>query len=181
MSDTHSHRLGLVHTIYGNGKGKTSAAVGIAVRAAGSGLRVVFVQFMKSNQSHEVRVLKNLANVTYYSPGAHGWVRPEKVPTSSHRNHAVAGLEYAVGCSDTADVMVCDEILNVPLFSPQDPPFTYGDIIDLIRGKREDLELVLTGFACPDSVNAQADYASVINEVKHPFREGIPARKGIEF
>ncbi|MCG8567401.1 MAG: cob(I)yrinic acid a,c-diamide adenosyltransferase [Desulfobacterales bacterium] len=191
MSELSSSGLGLTHIISGNGKGKTSAAVGMAIRAAGSGLAVTFVQFMKADQSHEVNILKHLPRVTYYSPGRHGWVHPQKQSNARHRSHAIAGLEYVLShCapspangspSRSVQLLVCDEILNVPLFSPADPPFSFGDIVDLIRGKRDDLELVLTGYACPDAVTAEADYASVINEVKHPFREGIPARKGIEF
>ena len=151
------------------------------MRAAGCGLRVAFIQFMKSHDSHEVRVLKQLPRVTYFSAGPHGRVRAAKGSSPAQARHAVAGLEFALACRETVDLMVCDEILNVPLFSPADPPFSHGDIVDLIQSRPAHLELILTGFACPDAITDVADYASVIQEVKHPFKQGIHARAGIEY
>ena len=173
---------GRVHAIYGKGKGKTTAALGLTIRAAGYGLNVAFVQFMKSGNNNERKVLENMPQIDYYCPGNHEWAYLKNGLIASQRLHALSCLEYALTIPDSTNMLVCDEILNVPLFGLNgNTPFTYQDIGDVIKIKRPDLELVITGLYCPPNLLELVDYASEIQEIKHPFQLGIKARPGIEY
>ena len=173
---------GLVHAIYGRGKGKTTATVGLAVRAAGYGLQVSFVQFMKDGKSNEREILEYSPQIDYYCPGDHEWASLDKELMESQKMHALSCLDYVLQLPDTTNLLICDEILNVPLFgSYGNKSFTYDDIEEMIKNKRSDLELIITGLYCPDNLLELADYASEIQEVKHPFQQGITARPGIEY
>jgi cob(I)alamin adenosyltransferase len=173
---------GLVHAIYGRGKGKTTAALGMAVRSAGYGLNVSLVQFMKNGQSNEINALRYIPNLDYYCPGDHQWASIENGLLESQKNHALDCLEYVLDTPETTNLLVCDEILNVPLFGMNgNRPFSYEDIADCIKSKRSDLELVLTGLYLPENLKGLIDYASEIHERKHPFKRGISARPGIEY
>jgi cob(I)alamin adenosyltransferase len=171
-----------VHAIYGRGKGKTTAAIGLAVRAAGYGLNVSFVQFMKNSQSNETKALRYIPNIDYYCPGDYQWASLENGMLEPQKMHALACLEYVLEIPDTTNLLVCDEILNVPLFGTNgNRPFSYEDIEGYIRSKRSDLELVLTGLSLSKNLTDLVDYASEIQEKKHPFQRGILARPGIEY
>ena len=174
---------GMVHAIYGRGKGKTTAAVGLAVRAAGYGLQVSFIQFMKDGTSNERKVLEYIPQIDYYCPGDHEWASLDNGLMKEHKIHALSCLDYILQLPPTTNLLICDEILNVPLFgSNGNSPFTYEDIGELIiKSKRSDLELVLTGLYCPSNLLGLVDYASEIQAVKHPFQRGITARQGIEY
>ncbi|MBN2422703.1 cob(I)yrinic acid a,c-diamide adenosyltransferase [Candidatus Woesearchaeota archaeon] len=174
---------GMVHAIYGRGKDKTCAAIGIAIRAAGYGLKVAFVQFMKDGKSNERTILANIPQIDYFCPGEHEWADLNIGLVESQKRHALSCLEHILQLPYTTNLLVCDEILNVPLYGSRgNRPFTYSDIGEFItKCRKSNLELVLTGLCCPGNLLELVDYASEIREVKHPFQQGIQARAGIEY
>ena len=110
------------------------------------------------------------------------WASLENGLMESQKMHALFCLDYVLQLSEKTNLLICDEILNVPLFgSNGNMPFTYGDIGEVIKDKRSDLELVITGLYCPNNLLELVDYGSEIQEVRHPFRRGITARPGIEY
>ena len=170
----------MIHAIYGNGKGKTSSAVGMAIRAAGHGYEVGFVQFMKDGRSSETQILKNIPNIDYFCPGSHEWALPGMGLAESQQKHALCCLKYVL--ENEKDMLVCDEILNVPLFGLNgDKPFTYNDIGDMLQEKPPYMELVMTGLYLPSELEDICDYSSCIQPKKHPFDKGVMARPGVEY
>lgn len=168
---------GLVHVCYGQGVGKTSRVVGLAVRAAGAGLSVAFVQFMKSGGSSEVKIFEQVENIRYFCPGPHPFIRPDG-PTGLHYEHAAQALEQARAEAEAdVDLLVCDEILNTLLFGLLKEEQVL-DLIGLCRGR---LELALTGADVPPAVIEAADYVTEFKMVKHPYNSGTPARRGVEY
>ena len=169
--------LGLVHTVFGQGVGKTTAAIGLAVRAAGADLSVHFIQFMKSGDSAEIEVLRRISNIRYFCPGKHPWIL-ERGPDLVHHDHALKALNKAVSAvSEGAQVIVCDEILNTLLFEV----LTIDKITDLISLCRGRIELIMTGSAAPSEVIELSDYVTELVQIKHPYYQGIEARRGIEY
>ncbi len=196
-------KYGKIHVIYGPGKGKTGASIGYAIRAAGAGLKVVYVSFMKDGESSEVGVLREIPAIDYYCPGAHDFIQTGCTPTESQVEHAMRALGYARSCSDgkgndwynlyynknengrdgsyhnkETDVLICDEILTAAGYGV----IGCEDVLGLIDGKRNNLELMMTGYYCPPEILCYADYASEIKNIKHPYEDcGLQARYGIEY
>ena len=169
--------LGLIHVNYGPGVGKTTRSVGLAVRAAQAGLRVHFVQFMKSGDSSEAAHLERTPNVTYHCPGKHPFVIDQK-PEPVHFEHAAQALKSALEAAEQGvDLLICDEILNTLLFGV----LTNDQVLDLIGRCRNRVELVMTGSSAPPEIIAASDYATEFVQIKHPYYSGARARKGIEF
>ena len=171
---------GLVHLYCGDGKGKTTAAVGLSVRAAGSGLRVLFVQFLKSRPSGEIAVLSALANVRVLR-GKEGtafsfqMTDEQKRATREMHDRNLAEAVRAAKAGE-CDLLVLDEAVGALNRGRVD-----GELLrSLVREKPEALELVLTGRNPPEDLAEMADYVSEIRKVKHPFDRGIGARTGIE-
>ena len=171
---------GLIHIYYGDGKGKTTAALGLAVRTAGSGMKVIFVQFLKSHETGELAVLESIPNIMVLR-GKEGtqfsfsMTEEQKDKTRLvHDENLRKAMELAD--SELCDMVVLDEALGA-----------YSrDLIDkqllesFVRNKPEQLELVLTGRKPTEWMIGCADYVSEIKKIKHPYDAGIPARKGIE-
>ena len=171
---------GLVHLYCGDGKGKTTAAGGLSVRAAGSGLRVLFVQFLKSRPSGEIAVLSALANVRVLR-GKEGtafsfqMTDEQKRATREMHDRNLAEAARAAKAGE-CDLLVLDEAVGALNRGLVD-----GELLrSLVREKPEALELVLTGRNPPEDLAEMADYVSEIRKVKHPFDRGIGARTGIE-
>ncbi len=157
--------------------GKTTRAIGLAVRAAGEGLKVDFVQFMKSGNSSEVNVLQNIPNIRCLCPGKHPFILPEG-PAAVHYEHAAEALGMALrAVEEERQVLICDEILDTLFFGVLDK----SQLIDLIQRCREKTELVMTGRTAPEDILEAADYATEYVQVKHPYYSGVKARKGIEY
>jgi cob(I)alamin adenosyltransferase len=185
QSETHNdaRRLehGLVSIFTGQGKGKTSAAIGIAVRAAGHGLRVYMLFMMKANEGFEhgeFKILKKLSNVTVDTIGYRGWSRKGNI-TLEHQQEvtrAIDAAEQAMIGGDY-DVVVLDEINHAISGGLID----IEKIIGMINKKPECVELILTGRNADPRLVAIADLVSEILMIKHPFTEGIRARKGIDY
>ncbi len=173
---------GLVHIYTGDGKGKTTAALGLCIRASGSDKRILFVQFLKASKTGELKILSQLHNVKVYRPEAKvkGFVwelnENEKLimckSIETAYNTIVEELQSGIW-----DIVVLDEIIGCI----KNGFISDEQIIELIRNKPEAVELILTGRNAPERLIELADYVSEIKAVKHPYQSGIPARKGVEF
>lgn len=170
---------GLVQVYTGNGKGKTSAAFGLALRATGRGLKVYMVQFIKGGFDYgELYTVKNLPNFTLKAFGRGKFVT-SKPPQKEDVKLAREALHFAeqVVQSGSYDIVILDEInvaLDLKLISLE-------NVLKLIMSKPSSLELVLTGRNAPEEIVEVADLVTEMKEVKHPFSRGMEARKGIEY
>jgi cob(I)alamin adenosyltransferase len=169
--------LGLVHIYYGQGVGKSTRAVGLAVRAAGSGLLVDVVQFMKSGTSSEVSIFKKISNIRYWCPGKHPFVMSSG-PGPVHYEHAAKALSSAFEAIDRGtNLLICDEILDTLIFGV----LKKDRILELIDACKNKIELVMTGINAPPDIIEMADYVTELVQVKHAYYKGARARKGIEY
>jgi cob(I)alamin adenosyltransferase len=196
--------FGLVQVWWGDGKGKTTAALGMGVRAAGHGYRVHVLQFMKGGASSvedvrgEYNAMAALPGISYENSGHYGWHGfRDGTDTDDHAARARGGLERARELFASWDgpdlesalplegppeegvhMLILDEILyaaNRALISPD-------AVVDLLEGKPEHLELVLTGgHEKPAYLDTHADLITNVQKEKHPFDAGHRARKGTEY
>ncbi len=166
----------MVHLYYGQGVGKTTRAIGLAVRAAGEGLLVNFVQFLKSGTSAEVGILENIENIRYWCPGKHPFIT-SRGAHPVHYQHARDAYQFALCEAKSGQVLICDEILDTLLFDL----LKKQDLLHLIECCRGHVELVMTGRNAPSDLIETADYATEMVQVKHPYYNGAKARKGIEY
>ncbi|VUT25071.1 MAG: cob(I)alamin adenolsyltransferase/cobinamide ATP-dependent adenolsyltransferase [Candidatus Methanolliviera sp. GoM_oil] len=174
-----SEKKGFIHVKTGDGQGKTTSALGMAFRAVGHGLKVSMIQFMKGNTRYgEVTSSEMLKNFEIRQFGRASFVN-KKNPDKIDIELAQEGLRYAkeVIESKKYDLVILDEI-NVAI--------DYGlisgeEVLDTIEKKPEDLELVLTGRYAPKEIIEISDYVSEILDIKHPFKEGVLAREGVEY
>ncbi|WP_088553216.1 cob(I)yrinic acid a,c-diamide adenosyltransferase [Calderihabitans maritimus] len=170
---------GLIQIYTGNGKGKTTAALGQALRAAGHGLRVYMLQFMKGSENYgEVKISSLLPTFTIVQSGRHEFVSKEN-PDPIDIELAEQGLRLAREAifSGRYDMVILDEI-NVAL------DFGLIDlerIIEIIKNKPPELDLILTGRYAPLELYELADLVSEIRDVKHHYYKGVKAREGIEY
>ena len=177
-----SHHLeqGLVSIYTGDGKGKTTAAIGTAVRAAGHGLRVFIVFFMKSEDYlyGEVNALSKLTNITIASFGHKGWVNKEDVKPE-HKQQARLALNSAGEAisSGNYDLVVLDEV-NVAIDYKL---ISLDEVVKLIDDKPQNVELILTGRHADPKLVQMADLVTEMLMIKHPYTKGIKARRGIDY
>ena len=173
---------GLVQVYCGNGKGKTTAAIGLGIRAIGNDYNVIMIQFLKHDMTGECRMLKELEPefkiFHFEKKRGFTWELSEE-EKNELRSETSNALKFASKVMDTGqcDVLILDELLN----SLELGFTTEEEVCALIDNKSEDVELVLTGRSLPESIAERADYISRIDEVKHPMHKGIEARRGIEF
>jgi len=177
-------RKGLVIVFTGNGKGKTTAAMGLALRAAGNRMRVRVIQFIKGTwKTGEVEAIKPLAPLFEIVRAGRGFtierLRDPRIPQSEHVAAAQAGLAEAreTLASGSFDVVVLDEILG----AIKAELVSENDVLDLVAAKPPALHLVLTGRDAPAALVERADLVTEMRLVKHPFAQGIVAQRGIEF
>ena len=168
---------GYVQVYTGNGKGKTTAALGLALRAAGAGLRIFFGQFAKGGEYSEIKALQRLQeNITVKQYGRGVFI--DGKPAEEDIRVARVGLTEAraLMVSGAFDVVILDEANIATRFDL----FSAGDLLDFIKTKPYDVELVITGRYADPLVMEQADLVTEMTEVKHYFRNGANAREGIE-
>ncbi|MBC2888995.1 cob(I)yrinic acid a,c-diamide adenosyltransferase [Gordonibacter massiliensis (ex Traore et al. 2017)] len=169
---------GKVQVYTGNGKGKTTAAVGLAVRAAGAGLRVYFGQFMKNNETGELAALRALGNrVVVEQYGTGGEIAAPDPQADARATQAGLKRAREALLGGRYDVVVLDEANVADALGYLDA----GALLELVRERPRDVELVLTGRGAGGDIRAAADLVTEMREVKHYFRDGVPARRGIEF
>ena len=171
-------KKGLVHVYTGDGKGKTTAAFGLALRALGRGLSVCVIQFMKGQESGEVLALKKFPHATVRQFGREELVDLEN-PSEEDRRLAQEGLEFTkeIIYEEKYDFVILDEI-NLAVWAEL---VMLEDILEILENKPPSIELVLTGRSAPLDFIEAADYVTWFEEVKHPFDEGEKAREGVEF
>jgi len=178
MNSAMSLEKGFIHVYTGNGKGKTTAAIGLGVRATGEGLKVYMIQFMKGRRYSEIDALENIPNFTVVQYGRDEFVLKEN-PEQIDIDLARKGFEQARKIINKGehDVVILDEI-NVAVDYNLIP---LHDVLQLLEEKTKKVELILTGrYASPEVVK-QADLVSEILEIKHPYQNGIESRKGIDW
>ena len=170
---------GLVQVYTGNGKGKTSAAFGLALRAIGRGLRVHVIQFIKGGFDYgESYVTDRLDNLTLKAFGRGKFIVTKPPPEDDLRLAREAfELAKRVVASANFDIVILDEI-NVAIDLGM---LDLQDVVDFVRNKPDSVELVLTGRNAPKTIIEVADLVTEMKEVKHPFQKGVPPRKGIEY
>jgi len=162
----------------GNGKGKTTASLGLGIRAAGAGYKVHMIQFMKGRRYSELEGLENVDNFTISQHGRDEFVNKEN-PEQIDIDLAQEGFSKAKELvnSNNYDMIILDEI-NVAVDFKL---ISLGEVLKLVEKKPGKLELVLTGrYANPEFVKI-ADYVSEVLEIKHPYQKGVEARKGVDF
>jgi cob(I)alamin adenosyltransferase len=183
---------GLIHVYTGDGKGKTTAALGLALRAAGCGYCAYVCQFLKGQEYGELAAVEWLAArptggrppITIEQFGRPTFVRMSadgKTTTATEEDISLAhaGLEAARRAmrSDQFELVIVDEI-NVALHFRL---LTLEEVLTLLDAKPVDVELVLTGRRVPSEIVDRADYVTEMRQVRHPYQRGIRARKGIEY
>ena len=179
-AESKNPRQGLVQVFTGPGKGKTTAALGTVLRAAGHGLKILVIFFIKGNSSDgEFQTLPNLPGVEVAKFGLRKWMRDPNKVTPEEINEAKKALEAArqAASSSKYDIVVCDEI-NIAVYFKLISP---DDVLSLIKEKAPNTELILTGRNADERVIAAADLVTEMKAVKHPYDKGISAREGIEF
>ena len=172
--------MGLVHLYTGSGKGKTTAAVGMAIRAAGRNKRVVFCQFMKDNDSGEIPVLASVPGIEVILDNPFiGFISY----MNQERRREAAGEQQekwkkAVRLAQEADMLILDEVLDAILFNLIPVEWVTG----FLKTKPAGLEVVLTGHSPLEEITPLCDYYSEITAKAHPFyKRRVPAREGIEY
>ena len=172
---------GLIHLYCGDGKGKTTAAVGLTVRCAGHGNKVVFAQFLKDGTSGECRVLAKLPNVTMLAANPVGkfsfrMTDAEKRQTADALARTfTAATDFAV--REHARLLVLDEVCSAISCGFLEEKA----VVDFLETRPDDLEVVLTGRNPSENLQAHADYITEMKMRRHPYEKGVAAREGIEF
>lgn len=169
---------GLVQIYTGNGKGKTTAAIGLGVRATGEGLAVAMVQFMKGRRYSEIDAIEKIPGFTVTQFGRDEFVS-KKDPAQVDIDLAREGLAYAkkIVSDGKHDVVILDEI-NVALDFRL---VALDDVLRMIESRPAHVELILTGRYAPEELIELADLVTDVGEVKHPYQKGIQSRKGIDW
>jgi cob(I)alamin adenosyltransferase len=170
---------GLIQVYTGNGKGKTTAALGLALRAVGWEMRVCMIQFMKGGGPYgEQLAAEKLAPfLTILKTGRDDWCRknaPSPVDIQLARQALILAEEKLTG--DQYEIVILDEINNAVHYGL----VSVDDVMQLIALKPENVELVLTGRNADERIIAAADLVTEMREIKHYYKKGIPARRGIE-
>ena len=178
-SSSEPRRRGLVQIFTGDGKGKTSAAIGVVIRALGHGLKVYIAFFMKGDYPYGERtILSQLPNVTMESFGTRGFVDPKKVKPKE-KGQAKLGLAAArkAMLSGNYDLVVLDEINLAVAWNLLE----LDEVVSLINEKPEGVELILTGRRADSKLVKSADLVTEMLKIKHPYDKGVVAREGIEY
>lgn len=170
---------GLIHIYCGNGKGKTTASIGLAIRCAGASKKVCYAHFLKGNDTSEDRLLSSIENITLFKLGKHfGFFNTlnsnEKTELISKHDKI---LDELTVLANSVDMIVLDEIVSAYNLNA----ITQSKVDNFIANKPTRLELVLTGRDPSPAWIELASYVSEINPVKHPFDDGVTARLGIEY
>ncbi len=170
-------RIGKVQVYTGDGKGKTTAAMGQAIRALGHGQRVLVVQFLKGRPTGEIDILRGMDNVTVQRYGSSKFVCGD--PTPEDMALAKEGFEKAVEAvmSGGYDLVILDEINILVNYKMLE----VDQVLRLIKERPEGVELILTGRNAHPQVVDAADLVSEVSAVKHYYKEGVGARPGVEY
>lgn len=178
---TETNRQGLIHIYCGDGKGKSTAAIGLIVRAAGHGRRVLLVQFLKSGVSGEIAVLNKLEGVRVIAGQitakfSNQMTEEEREKTLElHQDYLNQAIRAAL--AGELDLLVLDEAVGAITAGL----LSKDDLLEFLKHKPPALELVMTGRTPPPEILELADYVSEMRCLRHPFEKGFPAREGVEY
>ena len=171
---------GLVHIYEGTGKGKSTAGVGLTIRCAGNGFPVVYSQFLKDGTTGEMNILRKIPNITVLVEEHHfGFsflMTPEEKVEAKAAYTALFEKVKAAAVEQNARLLVMDEMLDLCNAELIDTAM----VVDFLKNRPEQLEVVMTGRNPKPELVELADYITNMNAVKHPFEKGVPARKVIE-
>lgn len=174
-----SLKKGFIQVYTGNGKGKTTAAIGQAVRAAGAGMKSYIIQFMKEYPYSELNSLQHLSDlITIEQKGGDEFVYKRELPSEKDKADAGNALKKAekIMLGGSYDIIILDEILVAVYFKLLET----DDVVSFIKKKPEPVELILTGRYAPGEIIELADLVTEMKEIKHYYSKGVISRKGIE-
>ncbi|MEH0018802.1 MAG: cob(I)yrinic acid a,c-diamide adenosyltransferase [Desulfobacter sp.] len=169
-------KKGYVQVYTGNGKGKTTASLGLAIRAAGAGLQVFIVQFMKQGDYSEIKSLSKFDNIRVEQYGAGKFVKGN--PSEDEKTSCAAGYQKLcdILAAGEYDLVIAEEA-NVANMCGM---IAEQELLHLIDLKPDHVELVFTGRGAPEPVIERADLVTEMKEIKHYYKNGVAARVGIE-
>jgi len=174
-------RQGLIHLYTGDGKGKTTAALGLLLRACGRGIRVVLVQFLKGRDTGDLHALEILSDVTVLRHtrefGFYKSAGEQDSAEMNRQNNENLTEAYRLATEGLCDLLVPDEICPAYMRGTVDTEL----VNKLVLNKPDGLELVLTGRNAPQRFIDAADYGTEFVKRKHPYDSGVAAREGIAF
>lgn len=171
----------MIHIYYGDGKGKTTAAIGLAVRAAGSRMKVLFVQFLKTEFSGERHTLSHTENITLtFAPVelkfTYDMDEAEKQKAAA-LFHKIFDDAVTTVLTQKYDMIVLDEIFS----AVEAGMISEHEVYEFVSNAPKNLEVVMTGHNPPERILELADYITEMKKIKHPYDKGVQARFGIEF
>jgi len=167
---------GMLHVYTGNGKGKTTAGLGLALRAAGAGLKVFIGQFVKSMEYNEIKILKKIDDIDVKQYGLSCFIDQE--PKEEDIKAAQDGLSEVskILKTDKYDLVILDEA-NIAVYFDL---FSIEELIEVIEHRNKEIEVVVTGRNARDEIIEKADLVTDMKEIKHYYEKGVKARDGIE-
>lgn len=173
---------GYVQVYTGNGKGKTTAAVGQAVRAAGNNLKVYMLQFLKTDPTGELEIAKLIGDkfqiFRFESKKGFFWtLKDEEKAILKNEVDTAYNFAMEVIKNSSCDVFILDEIMGIL----SNKLLTEEQVIELIDKKPTNMELILTGRNVPDSIKDKADLVTEMKDIKHYMEKGVYSREGIEY
>lgn len=171
--------IGYIQVYTGNGKGKTTAALGLIFRALGAGFRIYIGQFMKGTEYSELNTAKKFSDMlTWERFGDERFICKTGKIDEKAKEMAQEGLKKAVGVMESGeyDIVILDEI-NVAMYFNL---ISVEDVLKLMDKKPKNTELILTGRYVPEEIIERADLVTEMKEIKHYYQKGVLARKGIE-
>ena len=170
----------MIQTYFGNGKGKTTAAVGSAVRCAGCGNSVLFVQFLKNNDSAEFNVLSEIEGIDVLCSDEHYELydnrNKDRTPALTKAYNKLL-FEDTKNKADTYQMIILDEILDAVEYGY----ISEDNLLELFAEIKQHSEIILTGHTLTEGIADVSDYISEIKEISHPYTKGVSPREGIEF
>lgn len=171
----------MIHIYCGDGKGKTTAGIGLAVRAVGSGLRVLFVQFLKARMTGEIPVLASIDNITVIRAKSSSKftyeLNDEERSLLLKESEETLDRVFGMVSEGSFDLLVLDEVITAVTTDMIDE----DQLRHYVEQYPKDRELVMTGRSPERWMVEAADYVTDMEKIRHPFDKGIEARKGIEF
>ncbi|EOD01556.1 Cob(I)alamin adenosyltransferase [Caldisalinibacter kiritimatiensis] len=169
-------KKGYIHVYTGNGKGKTTAALGLSVRAVCAGKKVYFAQFVKGMKYSEIEAMNYLPSFEIHQFGRNCFIYND--PTQEDIDAAQNGLKTCqkILKEGQYDIVVLDEI-NIAMYYNL---FEIEEVLDMIRNRAEHVEVIITGRYAPDEIIEEADLVTEMKEIKHYYQHGVLAREGIE-
>lgn len=170
---------GMIHIYCGDGKGKTTSAVGLAIRAAGAKKKVLFAQFLKNGDSSEVICLEKTEGIeTCFCKNSYGFFNTmdDREKERAKKDYTLL-FEQCVTKSATKDMLILDEAVSAVNTGMLDE----DKLVCFLKNKPRNLEVILTGRNPGEKLTENADYITLMQNLRHPYDKGIPARYGIEF